>query len=64
MFYCCGITEKGVMPHNEDALMIGKNVITNGAVDIILILRLLRLFQTEYQVRLQEKLLQICALSF
>ena len=33
MFYCCGITEKGVMPHNEDALMIGKNVITNGAVE-------------------------------
>ena len=33
MYYCCGITEKGVMPHNEDALMIGKNVITDGAAE-------------------------------
>lgn len=33
MYYCCGITEKGVMSHNEDALMIGKNVITSGAIE-------------------------------
>lgn len=30
MFYCCGITEKGVMSHNEDALLIGKCVIDSG----------------------------------
>lgn len=31
MYYCCGITEKGVMPHNEDALLIGKCVVDGGA---------------------------------
>ena len=30
MFYCCGITEKGIMPHNEDALLIGREVVTDG----------------------------------
>lgn len=30
MFYCCGITEKGVMPHNEDALLINRDVIDTG----------------------------------
>lgn len=30
MFYCCGITEKGVMPHNEDALLINRDVIDRG----------------------------------
>ncbi|MBP7185523.1 MAG: serine/threonine-protein phosphatase [Ruminococcus sp.] len=30
MFYCCGITEKGVMPHNEDALLINRDVIDSG----------------------------------
>ena len=30
MFYCCGITEKGVMPHNEDALLINRDVIDLG----------------------------------
>jgi len=33
MYYCCGITDKGIMPHNEDALMIGKNVMTDGAAE-------------------------------
>lgn len=31
MFYCCGITEKGIMPHNEDAMLIGKNVTDYGS---------------------------------
>ncbi|MBE6856667.1 MAG: serine/threonine-protein phosphatase [Ruminococcus sp.] len=31
MYYCCGITEKGTMPHNEDAMLIGKNVVISGA---------------------------------
>ena len=30
MFYCCRITEKGVMPHNEDALLINRDVIDSG----------------------------------
>lgn len=30
MYYCCGITDKGVMSHNEDAFLIGKTVIDNG----------------------------------
>ncbi len=33
MYYCCGITEKGVMPHNEDALLIGGQVISEGSVE-------------------------------
>lgn len=32
MFYCCGITDKGIMPHNEDALLIGESVLTEGSV--------------------------------
>ncbi len=31
MYYCCGITEKGVMPHNEDALLIGRRIFDMGA---------------------------------
>lgn len=30
MYYCCGITDKGVMSHNEDAFLIGKTVADNG----------------------------------
>lgn len=33
MYYCCGITEKGVMPHNEDAMLVGKCVVDSGATD-------------------------------
>lgn len=31
MYYCCGVTEKGVMPHNEDALLIKESVIASGS---------------------------------
>lgn len=30
MYYCCGITDKGVMSHNEDAFLIRKTVIDKG----------------------------------
>ena len=30
MFYCFGITEKGIMPHNEDAMLINRNVMNEG----------------------------------
>ena len=30
MFYCCGITNKGIMPHNEDAFLIGREVRDSG----------------------------------
>lgn len=33
MYYCCGISEKGTVSHNEDALLIGKQVITEGAYE-------------------------------
>ncbi len=33
MYYCCGITDKGIMPHNEDALLIGQNVLTDGSLE-------------------------------
>lgn len=33
MYYCCGITDKGIMDHNEDAYMIAGNVLTEGNVD-------------------------------
>lgn len=31
MYYCCGISDKGVMPHNEDALMMNDAVLTYGS---------------------------------
>jgi len=31
MYYCCGITDKGIMPHNEDALLIGREVLDSGS---------------------------------
>lgn len=31
MYYCCGITEKGIMPHNEDAMLIGSDVADSGS---------------------------------
>ncbi len=33
MYYCCGITTKGIMPHNEDAFLINKIVSVDGAVE-------------------------------
>lgn len=30
MYYCCGVTDNGIMDHNEDAFLIGKNVLTSG----------------------------------
>ena len=33
MYYCCGITDKGVMDHNEDAYMINDKVLTEGSID-------------------------------
>ena len=36
MYYCCGITDKGVMKHNEDAFMIGKKVMSSGSVDFMM----------------------------
>lgn len=30
MYYCCGITEKGTRPHNEDAMMLDGTVKTEG----------------------------------
>ena len=34
MYYCCGITEKGVMPHNEDAIIIGERVMNSGVAEM------------------------------
>ena len=31
MYYCCGVTEKGIMSHNEDALLINGSVIDSGS---------------------------------
>ncbi|MCM1133045.1 MAG: protein phosphatase 2C domain-containing protein [Ruminococcus flavefaciens] len=33
MYYCCGITEKGIMSHNEDAVLVGQDVITDGSLE-------------------------------
>ena len=35
MYYCCGITDKGIMKHNEDAYMIDGKVITEGNIDFM-----------------------------
>ncbi len=36
MYYCCGITDKGIMPHNEDALLLHHTVRTEGAMQMML----------------------------
>lgn len=36
MYYCCGITDKGIMDHNEDAYMIAGNVLTEGNFDCMI----------------------------
>ncbi len=33
MFYCCGITNKGIRENNEDAFLINKKVITDGELE-------------------------------
>ncbi len=33
MYYCCAITDKGVRPHNEDALLLHKTVLTEGVTE-------------------------------
>ena len=33
MYYCCGVTEKGIMPHNEDAMLIKDSVIDSGSAE-------------------------------
>lgn len=35
MYYCCGITDKGIMKHNEDAYMIDNKVMTVGNIDFM-----------------------------
>ena len=34
MYYCCGITDKGIRPHNEDAMLLKCHVRTEGALQI------------------------------
>lgn len=33
MYYCCGITEKGLPPHNEDAMLVGEVVSDDGTTE-------------------------------
>lgn len=34
MYYCCGITDKGVVSHNEDAMLIGAEVRDEGTLEM------------------------------
>ena len=34
MFYCCGITEKGIKPRNEDAILLNNTVLTEGKMEL------------------------------
>ena len=34
MFYCCGITEKGIKARNEDAILLNNTVLTEGRMDL------------------------------
>ena len=34
MYYCCGITDKGIMPHNEDAMLLHHSVMADGSRQI------------------------------
>ncbi len=33
MYYCCGITDNGIMNHNEDAYLINNRVMTSGNIN-------------------------------
>ncbi len=33
MYYCCAMTDKGIRPHNEDAFMIHRKVLTEGVTE-------------------------------
>ena len=33
MYLCCAITNKGIRPHNEDAMLIHKTVLTDGVTE-------------------------------
>ena len=33
MYLCCAITNQGVRPHNEDALLMHKTVLTDGVTE-------------------------------
>ena len=33
MYYCCAITDKGIRPHNEDALLVHKTILTDGVTE-------------------------------
>ncbi len=33
MYYCCAITDQGMRPHNEDAFMIHRTVLTEGMTE-------------------------------
>ncbi|MBE6851199.1 MAG: serine/threonine-protein phosphatase [Ruminococcus sp.] len=35
MYYCCAITDKGIRPNNEDALLIHKTVLTDGFTECL-----------------------------
>ena len=34
MFYCCGITEKGIKARNEDAILLNNTVLTEGRMEL------------------------------
>lgn len=34
MYYCCGLTDKGILGHNEDAFLINKNVLNDGSISL------------------------------
>ncbi len=36
MYYCCGITDNGIMDHNEDAYLIGDRVFTSGNINTMI----------------------------
>lgn len=36
MFYCCGITDKGIKSHNEDALLIHRKILHKGSMEFYL----------------------------
>lgn len=36
MYLCCAITDQGVRPHNEDALLLHKTVLTEGVTESML----------------------------
>ena len=63
MYYCCGVTDKGIMPHNEDALLINDSVMDSGSSEHNVSEPFIAAVSDGVSGSVQASLLQRCVLS-